>query len=847
MHLRQSRGHGNRVLLLVLIVCLLYAGGIGGVRTVDRGAQLEEDTLSVEGSQFSDALLNEPRGGVPPELLARYNSLINYSDVIVIRNMNSPISMEIADHFIQQRNIPPENICNVSTSTAEVIDRPTFNDLRTQIENNMTAHNLVDKTNIIVTTKGVPLKITELFDQMRASVDTELAMINDIYSGSIGNMWWFDNPYFNATEPFSHTTYHMYIVTRLTGYTSEDVKGLVDKATRSIGRRGKFVLDIDPRRDGSPGYKVGNDWMRIAYTTLTSRGFQVFMDQNNTFVNNQTGLAGYSSWGSNDGNWYMAENSNTGFETDANGDLIPDGWFKTDNPGLSEVIMSGVDPLSDIFAVKMNRSQANENYTAISQNFSLVPERRYFLTAAANLTNVSGENGVHLQIKSFDKNGTLMGTFNGSVRSGTTANYVGLGQVVYEPQTGAAKLVISAVFSKSNGTVYVDNLRLIEIKPHNTWIDGAVGETYVSTGGRSFRYLTRYGQSLVADLIKDGISGIKGYVYEPYLTAVAHPNILFERYTSGYSLAESFSMASEISLSWMDVILGDPKVAPYNRSYIPDLAIEEQNFTLSNDEMIVGTNVSLSAIVENRGNFPAWNSTVTFYMGMPGSGGVPLTNFTKTVDYQNWTEVNFSWEVSGFLGEYDLCVFVDPEDEFFELDEQNNLVCNQVRISDGIYLREGWNLISLPLLPYDTNLTEVLQSIDGKYDMVRHYDSWNASDPWKMYSTFKPSELNDLGTIGDKMGIWIHMLSSAVLPLNGSVAISTDIDLRSGWNLIGFPSLTDKRISDVFSGLPLERIEGFSEGMNPYLLQPLETASYMAAGSGYWVKVTGDCRLTVFG
>ncbi len=805
------------------------------------------ESFSVDEPRPSDAPLERPREAVPPFLLAKYNSLFNYSDVLVVRNMDSAISMEIADYFIQQRNIPPENICNVSTSTAEVIDRATFNNLRAQIESNMTTHGLVDKTNIIVTTKGVPLKVSDLFDGMRASVDSELALINDINSGAIGNMWWFLNPYFNATEPFSHTSYHMYIVTRLTGYTAEDAKGLVDKATRSIGRRGNFVLDIDPRRDGSPGYKVGNDWMRIAYDTLTSRGFQVFIDQNNTFVNNQTGLAGYSSWGSNDGNWYRAENSNTGFETDADGDSIPDGWFKTDNPGLSEVILSGVDPQSDIFAVRMNRSQANENYTAISQNFSLVPERRYYLTAAANLTNVSGEKGVHLQIKSYASNGTLLGTFNGSVRSGTTANYVGLGQVVYEPQLGAAKLVISAVMSKSKGLVYVDNVILREIKPHNTWIDGAVGETYVSTGGRSFRYLTRYGQSLVADLIKDGVSGIKGYVYEPYLLAIAHPDILFERYTSGYSLGESFAMASEISLSWMDVIIGDPKVAPYNRSYIPDLAIEGSNLTISNDEIMLGSNVSFSVIMENRGSFPAVNATVSFYMGQPGSGGIPFKNFTLTVDDKNWTEVNFSWQARGFLGEYDLCVLLDPEDEFFELDEGNNMACQHVRISDGIYLRAGWNLISLPLLPYDTNLTQALQSIDGQYDMVRYFDSSNSSDPWKMYSSFKPLGLSDLRTIDSKMGIWIHMLSSTVLPVNGSVPLVTEIDLHSGWNLIGYPSLTDRRIEDVFAGLPLERIESFDENAGPHFLQRLDTTGYLAPGKGYWIRVSGDCNLTISG
>jgi uncharacterized protein (TIGR03790 family) len=648
-------GHGNRVLILMVLFSLVFASGNSGMISTS------EQSFSTERDAGSSDELEETRQNVDPIQLSRYNDLFDYSDVMVIRNLNSAISMDIADYFVQQRNIPPENICNVSISSNEVIDRNTFDNLMNQIIVNMTFHGLMTTINIIVTTKGVPLKITPvLFTENRASVDTELALINGIYDGNIGNRWWYANPYFNSTQRHSQQADQLYVVTRLTGYTAEDAKDLVDRATRSIGKRGRFVLDIDPRRDGSPGYKVGNDWMRIAYDILTSRGFEVFIDLNNTFVNNQSTLAGYSSWGSNDGNWYIPENLNTGFETDANGDDIPDDWYKIDNPGLSQVIRTSFEPASGLWAVMMNRTQANLNYTSLSQNVSIIPERRYVLMGSVNLTNVSSDKGVHLQMQSYHSNGTLLNTWNGSARTGTTANYAGLGQIVFEPQANASMLNVSAIFSQSSGVVYLDNLRLIEIKPHNTWVDGAVGETYVSTGGRSFRYPTGYGQSLVADLIKNGISGVKGYVYEPYLSAVAHPNILFERYTKGWALGESFFAASEIGTSWMDLILGDPKVAPYNSSFWPDLAVTQNNFTISSDEIIAGSNVSISVIIENRGNFPTVNATISFFVGIPGSGGVPFKNLTGTIDYQNWTRVNFTWEANGLLGNYDICVFVDP-------------------------------------------------------------------------------------------------------------------------------------------------------------------------------------------
>lgn len=90
---------------------------------------------------------------------------------------------------------------------------------------------------------------------------------------------------------------------------------------------------------------------------------------------------------------------------------------------------------------------------------------------------------------------------------------------------------------------------------------GAICETFVSTSGRTFRPTTG-GQSLVADLVAQGATGVKGYVDEPYTIALAHADILFDRYTAGYNLAESFYAASPVT-HWKDVVIGDPLCAPY--------------------------------------------------------------------------------------------------------------------------------------------------------------------------------------------------------------------------------------------------------------------------------------------
>jgi len=90
---------------------------------------------------------------------------------------------------------------------------------------------------------------------------------------------------------------------------------------------------------------------------------------------------------------------------------------------------------------------------------------------------------------------------------------------------------------------------------------GAIAETAVSTSARTFRF-TDKGQSLIADLIAQGATGVKGYVSEPYTAALCHANIMFDLYTRGRTIAESLWAASQL-IMWKDLVVGDPLCAPF--------------------------------------------------------------------------------------------------------------------------------------------------------------------------------------------------------------------------------------------------------------------------------------------
>jgi len=602
----------------------------------------------------------------------------------------------------------------------------------------------------------------------------------------------------------------------------------MDKVPYAIGKKGTFVFDVDPNRDSSPGYKIGNDWMRSAEPILMARGFDVILDQTAAFLTNNENVSGYTSWGSNDASYPTNSLLNPGFENDGNGDGVPDNWYFMNDTGVGSVSMNDTDMRNGAWSVRITRNATNQNSSYVAQNYTVKAGTRYYAAGFANLTNVSSDMGAHLQIKAHNSGGTVVKYYNGSARTGTTTDWVSLAQVIYEPLDGIINISIGAAFSKSNGTVFFDDLRLYEIKPHNSWLPGALAETYVSTGGRSFNYGTNYGQSLVVDLILDGVTGVKGYVYEPYLTACAHPDILFNTYTQGYYLAESYHMASQLK-GWMGVVVGDPKLAPYRQDIIPDLAIYSDNVSFSDNNPTTEDIVDIYADVYNHGNFTGVDVEVEYYAGNPFGGGTLLGSSLLDVAPHDHNLTSFSWNTTGFSGTYDIYVFVDAIDRVYELNEFNNLafallnilekgtrapelinilaapnpqenggyVNITVDVSDDIWIDEVWINITHP----DSSFTNVSMTHYLGYQWFRNASYWElgnysntiwAKDNIDNWNSSIPEQF----TIWDKDGPWLTDLKA--IPnlqqsgdnVNISVNATDDISVYKVWINLTFPNGT---------------------------------------------------------
>ena len=601
----------------------------------------------------------------------------NYTDVLVVYNENSALSIQIAQYFQNARNIPNINMCNITTSTSETVDRSEFQNIRTQIESYLDENNLTDNINYIVTTKEVPLRVSGGTND-RACLDNELALIKGQYQGNIAGNGWLINPYFEDDEPFTREKYDLYLVTRLTGFTWPEIKGLIDNATISQGKRGTYVLDVDAAKGYTGGYGIGNVWLRDANTILTAKGEQTYYDNTNTFVTGQTNVMGYASWGSNDGHDSVNYLLNPGFEVST---IEPTNWEILNDSGvIDNISINNSVRYANQRSIMINRTSISSNISGIAQNITPISGQRYYLTGWVNITSISGPGGAHLQFQMLDASDNIIKVVNSNFRSSVTNGWVSFSQRLYEPNGNVTKIRILAILNQSSGVAFFDQITFYGITPHNYWIPGSIAETFVSTGGRSFNYGTSYGQSLVADLIRDGVTGVKGYVYEPYLSAIAHPDILFDRYTDGYNLAESYYMASNF-LSWMDVVVGDPKMAPYS-DRITDLNISEDGIKFTPQTPNEGQEISFECTVYNLGNNSVETLVVKTYM-ITDSDEILINEKTITdIDANIGAEkIQFIYTPDEVLGDVTIKVIVDPDNKIKETDENNNVAEKNLHIN----------------------------------------------------------------------------------------------------------------------------------------------------------------------
>jgi hypothetical protein len=163
-----------------------------------------------------------------------------------------------------------------------------------------------------------------------------------------------------------------------------------------------------------------------------------------------------------------------------------------------------------------------------------------------------------------------------------------------------------------------------------------------------------------------------------------------------------------------------------------------------------------------------------------------------------------------------------------------------------------WVFVSFPI-EISGNVDAILNDAtlgDGltTWDVAKWYDATDIMDPWKTFRV--GSTVNDLTTVTNQMGVWLHLTGNGgdqmiTTGSSGSYpAASVNINLFTGWNLVGYPSATG-RLASVTLPAQADMVSVYQVAA-PYVTDYTDLSLVtLTHGNGYWVHVTADCLWTV--
>gem|GEM_PF-1433090 len=159
-----------------------------------------------------------------------------------------------------------------------------------------------------------------------------------------------------------------------------------------------------------------------------------------------------------------------------------------------------------------------------------------------------------------------------------------------------------------------------------------------------------------------------------------------------------------------------------------------------------------------------------------------------------------------------------------------------------VELDANWNLMSLPIIPNDTDIDTVLACIEDDVLSIWYYDA--VINDWLIYA---PPAFNTLTTIEDGKAYWFNMDDAVELWIDGRElpappGLPPVYDVVAGWNMVGFKSIADMSAVDYLNAMAgkYTRIYGFENGAWFTIPPPNYNNPLMKPGLGYWVSFTQD-------
>ena len=163
------------------------------------------------------------------------------------------------------------------------------------------------------------------------------------------------------------------------------------------------------------------------------------------------------------------------------------------------------------------------------------------------------------------------------------------------------------------------------------------------------------------------------------------------------------------------------------------------------------------------------------------------------------------------------------------------VVESKVAITFELPLDEGWNLISLPIIPENTSIDEIFKNATGG-DRVYAYSngSFTSSEYYEGHGWYPKMEI-----VPDK-GYWYYAVSAYNATITGKAAVENrTVPISAGWNLVGYTSLRTRPVGEVINephggDRIYAYIEGAFESSEYYEGYGWYPEMDMEPGRGYW-------------
>lgn len=292
-------------------------------------------------------------------------------------------------------------------------------------------------------------------------------------------------------------------------------------------------------------------------------------------------------------------------------------------------------------------------------------------------------------------------------------------------------------------------------------------------------------------------------------------------------LVTATDAAGNVSTATISPTATKDVVAPEIASHTPGINavnVEGNTITITFNEAV---NVGASDITLT---FPA-DQTTGFDVGGSGTSVITLTTdpLESNTVYTVTITVDVTDEAGNSIGEYDW--------------QFTTATLYNISLSATA---GGWNLISLPVVPNNIAISNVLGDAEASIGAVWTYDpnDSNAVDGWLVYVPGNPEDTNNLDIITAGRGYWVSVTSNTTISGSGSLltvgpTTPPSRNLVAGWNLVGYyqiPGENSSTANEAFTSLGgtagLSALWGFNNSEGQY-----KSVTTILPGDAFWISL----------